>query len=326
MERPERIPPTSPLAPSRVIIRASANYLVRRASEGIRTLGSLRRMVILAAIGVANVQPIATSAVLTWRYAGVDQIPPDEERQPVGLRDLATSLNIPLEVAREEVVSLIEAGLCVRVPGGVVVPSRVIQSPAINRIHETNLASFFQMIDELRAIDFDFEAVKSRTDTGSTMVLEPNFKASMSSGLPRRVISRVTTIFYLSSAVGGSIPFGGDWLASTIFATVMSINSEMISKDPKEAWLYSRQDTPPPDRLRQPATVGEVARQLNLGEDIVRHQIERQISENRVVAVEGGYLASMDYMQSEASQAAGLNMIRAFYRMIHDLTHLGIRL
>lgn len=326
MERSEAIPPTSPLVPSRVIIRASANYMIRRAADGIRTFGSWRPMVILTAIGVANVQPIATSAVLTWRYASVDQIPPDEERRPVGLKDLAKSLNIPMEVAREEVVALIEKGLCERSLGGVVIPNRVIQSPEISRLNESNLICFRQMIDELKAIQFDFQAVKSRTDTGSTMVLEPNFEASMSGGVPRRVINRVTSVFYLSTAVGGSIPFGGDWLASTVFATIMSMNSHAFGKDPKAAWLYARADTPPPDSLRQPASIANVADRLGIRELEVRHQVERLIDDGRIVSVEGGYFASMDYMQSEMSQAAGLNMIRAFYRMIHDLAHLGVQL
>jgi hypothetical protein len=325
MERPDPSPPTSPLVPSRVIVRASGDYLVRRAAEGIRAFGSLRRVVILTAIGVANVQPIATSAVLTWRYAHVDQIPPDHERQPVSLKELATALNIPPEVAREEVGALIELGLCERALGGVLIPSRVIQSPLISRLNDSNLVCFRQMIDELMAINFDFEAVKSRTDTGSTMVLEPNFEASVTGGLPRRVITRATSVFYLSTAVGGSIPFGGDWMAGTVFATIMSMNSQKFSKDPQRAWLYARADTPPPDTLRVPASIAEVADCLGLGEEIVRPLVDRLIAEGRLDPVDGGYLASMGYMQSEASQAAGMNMTRAFYRMIYDLAHLGVR-
>lgn len=326
MERPDPIPPTSPLVPSRVIIRASADYMVRRAAEGIRAFGSLRQMVILTAIGVANVQPIATSAVLTWRYARADQVPPDSERRPVGLKDLATSLEIPMEVARDEVIALIDAGFCERAPGGVVLPARVIQSPKINRFNELNLASFRQMIDELKAINFDFEAVKDRTETGSTIVLEPNFEASISGGVPERVITRVTSIFYLSTAVGGSIPFSGDWLASTVFATIMSMNSHAFGKNPSDAWNYARADTPPPDSVRQPASIAEVAGCLGLSEEIVGQVVNRMIDAGRIDAVEGGYLAGMDYMQSEIGQAAGLNMIRAFYRMIYDLGRLGVRL
>jgi hypothetical protein len=322
----EAIPPTSPLAPTRVIVRASTNYLIRAAAKGIETFGSLRRMIILTAIGVANVQPIARSAVLTWRYASVDQVPPDQERQPIGIRDLAESLNIPLEVARDEVGALIEVGACVRAPGGVMIPAQAIRSPAIDGVHQANFESFCQMIEELKAINFDFEAVKRRTDIGSTIVLEPDFQASISGMAPRRLISRVTAVFYLSTAVGGAVPFGGDWLAGIVFAAIMSLNSAAITKHPEDAWLYARADTPPPDSLRRAASIEDVASQLCLSLDEVRREVDRLVAEARVLPVEGGYLASMSYMQSEASQTAALNMTRAFYRMIYDLSHLGVRL
>jgi hypothetical protein len=326
IESQGRIAPTSPLAPTRVIVRAASEFMLQGVAEGMKAFGSLRRVVIFTAIVVANVQPITRSAVRTWRYADLDHIPPDSLRRPVSITGLAASLGSPFETTRNNVAALIEDGFCTRVETGVIVPNAVLQSPALVAMDAALSASFWKMIEDLKALGFDFEQVRGRKDVDSDLGIEPDFRPADGQGSPRRLISRVTSEFYLASILGGSAPFEGDWTACAVFGAVMSINAEAMGKSPDEAWRYARADTPPPDAVRRPATIREVAARLNLDRESARRHVHGLIKGGRVIKGDKGYLANTAYMQTPLSQAAAVEMTKAFYRMIYDLTALGVEL
>ena len=326
IEAKGRIEPTSPLAASRIIVRASSDFLLRGVAEGIKTFGTVRRMVIFTAIVVANVQHITRSAVRTWRYADLDSIPPDSLRRPISIKGLADSLGSPFETTRAHVAALVEDGYCIRSSEGVIVPNAVLQSPTLVAISDVIAAAFWRMIDELKAVDFDFEQVRGRQDLKSELLIEPGFHPGGAQGPPRRLLSRVISEFQLNAIVGDAPPFGGDWTAAAVFATIMSINAETFRHDPGEEWRYSRADTPAPDSIKRAATIAEVAAFLNLDKESARRQVHGLVASGKVVKGGKGYLASADYMQTETSRLAGVGMTKAFYRMIYDLTALGVEL
>ena len=111
-----RIDPTSPDLASRVIIRAACDFLLVASAEGVRNYGTLKRAMLMTAIMVANVQHITRSAVRNWRYASLDQIPPDSERRPVSILSLAQSVDTPFETAREATVYSPPSRLITRKP------------------------------------------------------------------------------------------------------------------------------------------------------------------------------------------------------------------
>jgi hypothetical protein len=320
-----RIEPTSPSAPSRVIVRASADFMVQGFAEGIRTYGNMRRVIIMTAILVANVQHITRSATRNWRYARLDDIPPDEERRPVSIKGLAESLGSPFETTRAHVNALIESGICAKVDGGVVVPSHVLASEKVAASNVVLWESFWAMIAGLKAIDFDFAAVTGRRDLDSALVVEPGFTPVAAIEAPRRLVARVTAEFYLNAILGGSIALDGDWTATALFGAIMSMNTETMARDAATAWAYSRADTPPPDSVRRPATIREAADRLGLDKESARRYVHAMVRNGQLTRGDKGYYASMAHMQSPRGRRAATEMTKAFYRMIYDLSALGLR-
>jgi len=293
-------------------------------AEGVRSFGSPRRAVILAAIVVANVQHITRSAVRTWRYAGSDQIPPDSERRPVSVNSLALSVGLPFETVRGHINALIDEGLCIKTDLGIIVPNEVLTSAKVVASEQVVWDAFWSMIEELRLINFDFEAVRRRTDIQTALVLEPGFPTDVGQP-PRRLISRVTAEFYVSCILSGAAAYG-DWGAASVASVVMVANAEQLAQDPQQAWLYSTQDAPPPDEIRRPVTIREVAQRLNMDRESVRRQFHVLVAQDKLIKVDGGYLSNMKFLQTPEVLKSGMDMVTAFYRMIYDLTALGVRL
>lgn len=321
-----RIDPTSPDVPTRVIIRAAVDFLLVGLAEGVRSYGSLRRGMFMTAIGVANVQPITRSAVRTWRYARLDQIPPDSDRRPVSILSLSQSLAKPFETTRAHVNALARDGLCVKTAGGVIVPSEVLLSERVATSEAVLWEAFWAMIAKLRSLDYDFSTIVGDSVKSSALVVEDNFEAPAQLQPPRRLVSRVVSEFYLNAIIEGTAPHREDWVISAVSSAVMAINSEAWSLKAEQAWRYDRADTPPPDHLRTPASIADIARVTALGKELVRRKLHELVEAGRVVRTADGFLINMDYMQGPESRAGGVAVVTAFYRMIYDLTALGVQL
>ena len=321
-----RIEPSSPDAPTRIIIRAAINFLLAISAEGIRTYGSLPRAIFLTAIVVANVQHITRSAVRTWRYGGLDQIPPDSERRPISILGLSQSLERPFETTRAHVKALIRDGLCVSTAKGVIVPSEVLLSEKVAASEAARWDVFWTMIGELKSLDYNFETVIGHGAQASSLVVEEGFHRPLPTESLQRIVSRVIAEFYVSSAVGANGPPRHDWVTGQVLIGFMSLNSAAWSLKAEMAWRYSTSDTPPPDHVRTPASIADVARLTGLGKELVRRKAHELVEAGRMQPVGRGYLIDMGYMQGPESQAGGSAIVTAFYRMIYDLTALGVRL
>lgn len=321
-----RIDPASPEAPSRIISRAGCEFLVAISSEGIRTFGSLPRAIFFTAIVAANVQHITRSAVRTWRYAGLDQLAPDSERRPVSILGLSQSLRKPFETTRENVSVLIGEGLVVKAEGGVIVPSEVLLSEKIAALHDRHWETFCNMIAQLRLLGFDFSVVLGEAAASSTVVIEDGFTPLMPPQLPLHLVSRVVSEFYLSGAVEANAQHGDDWVIGQVSTGFIPLNSADWRLKPEEAWRYARAESGMPDHLQRPVSVAGVARLTGLGEKLVRRKANELVAAGRLTRNGSGFLVSPDYMTGPEIRAGAAAIVSAFYRMVYDLTALGVRL
>ena len=168
----------------------------------------------MTAIVVANVQHITRSAVRTWRYAGLDEIPPDSERRPVSILSLSQSLRKPFETTRAHVNALVRDGLCIKTATGVIVPSEVLLTEKVAASDVVLWNAFWEMIANLKSLGFKFDAVLGNGSGDSTLVVEDQFAASNSTQPPRRLVSRVMAEFYLNAIVVATAPHREDWVFS----------------------------------------------------------------------------------------------------------------
>ena len=319
-----RVSPTAPLAPSRIIVRASTDFVVRGVAASVRCFGTVRRATIFCAIVAANVQHITRSAEQTWRYARRGELVPDHERRPVNMNSLAASLALPWETTRRHVHGLVDEGLCLKVDGGVIVPADALKSERIAPFAVALKDSFWRMVRQLKAIGFDFADVACRPEIESQVLAEPGVSAPGES--PEGLVSRVVMEFYLRVIVGGARAFDSDWAATLIWGEIMAINGEALSRDPEAAWLYAYADSPPPDQARRPASIRETAVRLGLPQETTRRQVQALVRCGMIERVDKGYLASMDFMQAPIMRECARDVTLAFYRMVHDLEVLGVHL
>ena len=117
-------------AAARLVARLSSEYVQHALQLLADTFGDTRTGVVAQTIIAANTAYLDTRGGEGWRYAGLDQNPPDEARRPISIGRVAESLGLPYETARRHVARLLDTKVCVRVRGGVIVPGAVLDSPA----------------------------------------------------------------------------------------------------------------------------------------------------------------------------------------------------
>lgn len=139
---------------ARLITRISQSYVLR-ALQLVAELhgGDFLRAIIATTIVAANVGHINNRRGGGERYETLQDPPPDSERRPVSVSAISKALGIPFETTRRHVNGLIASGYCVRVRGGVYVPTEVLVSEANETAIGANLKNLQQMLRELERVE-----------------------------------------------------------------------------------------------------------------------------------------------------------------------------
>jgi DNA-binding Lrp family transcriptional regulator len=136
---------------ARLVARQSAEYLLRAVQLLADTYGSARAGIVAQTIISANTAYLDTRDGEGWRYAGIGETPPDEARRPISISRIAESLGLPYETVRRQVEKLLEANVCVRVRGGVIVPGALLESPGAVRAMLANVGYVRKLARDLVA-------------------------------------------------------------------------------------------------------------------------------------------------------------------------------
>ena len=129
----------------------SNEYILRALRLLADTYGDIRLGLVAQAIVTANTAHLETRTGEGWRYAGIDDTPPDQVRRPISVYGLAESLGTPYETMRAQVRRLQDAGVCVRVNGGLIVPKTVLETPAALRATLTNVGYVRKFVRDVQA-------------------------------------------------------------------------------------------------------------------------------------------------------------------------------
>ncbi len=147
---PSPFTPADP--PIRLVMRLSADYMLRLAEPVTRHMGDIVTGVILMDVIQANVEHLAAEGP-----AAADMRRPlrDKDRRPVRQSTLCERLGMPQETVRRHLKRLVERDLCERVDDGYVAPGRVlVRAPFSNYMsdNQTHLARMFGGLGELGAL------------------------------------------------------------------------------------------------------------------------------------------------------------------------------
>jgi DNA-binding Lrp family transcriptional regulator len=139
----------------RLVARLSGEYCLRALQLLVDTYRDIRTGIIAQTIVASNTAHLEAPMGEGWRYAGIDSPPPDETRRPVSVSAVARSLGLPFETVRRHSRRLIDAGVCVRVDGGLIVPMSVLEQPASVSAMLANVRNVRKFVRDLRAAGFD---------------------------------------------------------------------------------------------------------------------------------------------------------------------------
>ena len=138
-------------AVARIASRLSSEYILRALQLLVEAYGDIRTGIIAQTIVTANTAHLDARGGEGWRYAGIDEAPPDAVRRPISIARLAESLDLPFETTRRHVQRLLDAGLCVRVDGGLIVPQSAVERPGAVRAALANVGYIRKFVRDLQA-------------------------------------------------------------------------------------------------------------------------------------------------------------------------------
>jgi hypothetical protein len=130
----------------------SNEYILRVLELLAEFFGDVRTGIVALTIATANTAHLEDRAGDGWRYASLDHAPPDDLRKPISAARLAESLGFPYETMRQHVRRLLDSGVCVRVDGGLIIPTAVVTTPAAARATLINVRYVRKFVRDLAGI------------------------------------------------------------------------------------------------------------------------------------------------------------------------------
>jgi DNA-binding Lrp family transcriptional regulator len=267
-------PPQSSLRVAARLANGFALDLVKLGGFGRDVIDGL----LLAAIAQANVAQITRNPELQRRYATVNQPPPDELRRPVSISAIANSLRIPFETARRRITALVELGVVIAQPRGVILPTAPLTSPFYRMGSQANYELVRQLYFRLRGIGLLEELPR------------PPGPAYDPDDPPVRLVIRHSSD-YLLRLVEPISEHIGDLVTGLILMDIIHANTEHFpdTEGGSEDAGWAPQGFVP-DEQRKPVRTGALASRLGIPNETVRRHLNRLMADDRCERKEDGYI------------------------------------
>jgi hypothetical protein len=147
LPRPQTMGGAMPeLTKARAAMRASAAFVLAwaEAARAVREI-DLIDLFIWTTVVTGNVGTVRAD-----EFAGYDQAPPDDRRRPIGVAQVASSLDMPYETVRRRMVKLAKLEFCERVThDGYIVSEAVIMRPELQSILQKRNVALQRFLREL---------------------------------------------------------------------------------------------------------------------------------------------------------------------------------
>lgn len=232
----------------------------------------------------------------------------------VSVRALSASLLVPYETTRRKVGELEALGLCRRIEdAGVVAAPAAIESEQRRLDNEGAWRSLRRTIVDLRALGFDLRQAQVGQAAARAEAPPTEAVASLAADFILRVIEAAARIH-------------GSMVDALLAGAMLVGNAQLITRDPELAWRYAGAETPPPDELRRPVTITEIAARLDVGYEILRRRANRFVRLGWAARVRGGYLFSVDRLQAPEVLQSGLLSSQNFLQLLRSVSRLGVDL
>jgi len=137
---------------ARAAVRSATDYILRWVEIANETHGvDLIYSLVFTTLWAGNVSHLRGKT-----YADVDDIPPDEERRPITIRQVADSLGLPYETVRRRVVEMLERGMARKVGReGFIVPAEAMERPEVVNSLKRSHTSLLRFLRELKSLGIE---------------------------------------------------------------------------------------------------------------------------------------------------------------------------
>lgn len=258
--------------PIRLVTRLLAEMQTNILSAGLSAFtGDLDRFVVYTLILRQSV---------TRPEAGDDGAPP----RAISINSVAASLGRSFETVRRHVHALIDAGLCLRTPDGLVALDgaldRVPLSDSLIVAHD----AFVRMAEDMAAFRLPLPA--GRRDLAY-----------------RHDVGVNAAVDIMLAVLANNIAAHREWLNLVVYSTILCANVRPFAHDPAVAVRYLDETQPVPAELLRPVSAGAVGRALSIPGATVRRRVAGLVADGRVGRVAGGLVASEEWLNRPASVA-----------------------
>ncbi|WP_448661182.1 hypothetical protein ACG3SL_11155 [Sphingomonas sp. CJ20] len=223
---------------------------------------------------------------------------------PITMNALSASLARPYETVRRQVMALVEQGLCIRTPNGVVGAPLLLRHPLIPELIAIAHDSFVRFVEDMVVLGVPLP--RQRPDTRYALV--SGFQAATDLMLAVTHANRDTH---------------GDWAELAVFSMVLAANTQSFVCDPERAWLYADQTRPAPVQLLEPIRPSALAQVLEMPESTVRRKVAALIADGRLIRVRNGVLVSDAWMNLDSSIATSTESWHNIRRILERVAAQG---
>lgn len=295
---PPGLPEIDGLRTIRIVGRLTVAYLLDVIAIS-RGDGPPIDMLLAAAVIQANVADLNNRAELE-AFIGHDEMPTDDQRRPVSVNAVATSLGMPFETVRRRINAMVRDGYCKAVDGGVIVPSAVLADPKY-------YASAYQAYERLRAFYYQLR------DHGVLVGLpEPTVELT-AGNFPIRLVSRLVGAYVLR--IVESMGVHGDLIDGLILFETFRSNIEHL--DPGRLGSVE-------DHERAPMAVTTVAARLGLPAETVRRRCVGLLERGALARRRGGLIVPSVTLGDPRVFAAISGNAGNLQRLFATLSRLGV--
>ena len=147
--------------PQSLIARIATDAVLRASEAMLPSLGDLTSCLVYCGAAVMSSERLISSSEEAWRYAAQNAPPPESARQPVSMRALAASLDLPFETTRRHANDLVAGRLLLSIPGKGVVPHPEAVSPTgLGQANMAMAGHAMRILTSLAKLGFDFADLK----------------------------------------------------------------------------------------------------------------------------------------------------------------------
>ncbi|MES2338032.1 MAG: hypothetical protein V4537_08055 [Pseudomonadota bacterium] len=301
--------------PTRLIARAMSQFLLSSARAWARPhTGDLTSAFVMCTTLTANLEHLGYGDPLA-ALASDGRDGGAALRRPISANAIAESLSLPYETVRRRTIAMIADGRLRRVEAGLIVPPETLAGVALGRAMREVCDLLDDTVVTLAGIGFDAHAIAA--SAGAAM---PGPSAPPP---PDALIARIALDAQIRSLETVASSFG-DIVSAYVCATIVAANVRALTLDSELAWRYAAEDQSPPDALRRPVTIRDLARELAMPFETVRRHVRVLIERNAVVTVTArGVMVPRSVIEGADAVRHQARLMMEFVRMIGNLARAG---